>query len=307
MNTSLVTHKSNFVNVLKKRKPVLEKITPTFGSSIHVHKHGAYIGQSKPYWHFHPEIELVYINKGKGKRHIGNHLSYYNNSQLLLLGSNLPHYGFVDRLTLNGSETVVQFRPDFLGENFFSIPEMTSINQLLERSKMGVLFGKRTKEELGFKIEQLASKSGIEKILLLLDILNALSNSDDYKILNADGFVFETEPQDNAKINMIYKHVNENFQRHISLEEIAEKVSMSIPAFCRYFKKVTGKTFTKLVNEYRIVHATKLLSESQLSITDICFECGFNNFSHFNKLFKKFTGKSASKYRKELKLVVTYE
>ena len=82
---------------------------------------------------------------------------------------------------------------------------------------------------------------------------------------------------------------------------------MSIPAFCRYFKKVTGKTFTKLVNEYRIVHATKLLSESQLSITDICFESGFNNFSHFNKLFKAFTGKSASKYRSELKLMVTYE
>ena len=98
---------------------------------------------------------MVYINKGKGKRHIGNHLSYYNNSQLLLLGSNLPHYGFVDRLSLNGFETVVHFKPDFLGSNFFSTPEMKSIDQLLERSKMGVLFGKRTKEKLGLKIEQL--------------------------------------------------------------------------------------------------------------------------------------------------------
>jgi len=292
---------------VKKRKPVLEKITPAFGSSIHVHKHGAYVGENKPYWHFHPEIELVYINKGKGKRHIGNHLSYYNNSQLLLLGSNLPHYGFVDRLTLNGSETVVQFSPDFLGSNFFKIPEMTAISYLLERSKKGVLFGKKTKQKLGTKIECLASKSGIEKILSLLEVLNELANSEDYKVLNADGFVFEIEPQDNAKINMIYKHINENFQRQISLSEMSEKVSMSIPAFCRYFKKVTGKTFTKLVNEYRIVHATKLLSESQLSITEISFECGFNNFSHFNKLFKEFTGKSASKYRSELKLMVTYE
>jgi transcriptional regulator GlxA family with amidase domain len=79
---------------------------------------------------------------------------------------------------------------------------------------------------------------------------------------------------------------------------------MTVPAFCRYFKKVTGKTFTKLVNEYRVVHATKLLTESQMSITDISFECGFNNFSHFNKLFKEFTGKSASKYRSEVKLIV---
>jgi len=304
LNRQFVWHKSNFVTIVKKRKPVLEKISPTFGSSIHVHKHGAYVGESKPYWHFHPEIELVYINKGNGKRHIGNHLSYYNNSQLLLLGSNLPHYGFVDRLTLNGSETVVQFRPDFLGIDFFNIQEMTDISYLFERSKKGVLFGKKTKEKLGSKIEGLASTSGIEKILLLLEVLNELAKSDDYKVLNADGFVFEIEPQDNAKINMIYKHISENFQKQISLNEMSEKVSMSIPAFCRYFKKVTGKTFTKLVNEYRIVHATKLLSESQMSITDISFECGFNNFSHFNKLFKEFTGKSASKYRKELKHLV---
>ena len=98
--------------------------------------------------------------------------------------------------------------------------------------------------------------------------------------------------------------MNQNFKEHISLDEIADKVSMTVPAFCRYFKKVTGKTFTKLVNEYRVVHATKLLSESQMSIADVSFECGFNNFSHFNKLFKEFTGKSASKYRGELKLMV---
>ena len=79
---------------------------------------------------------------------------------------------------------------------------------------------------------------------------------------------------------------------------------MTTPAFCRYFKKATGKTFTKLVNEYRIVHATKLLQENQTSITDICFECGFNNFSHFNKLFKEFTGESASKYRSQMKKII---
>ena len=122
--------------------------------------------------------------------------------------------------------------------------------------------------------------------------------------LNVDGFGFETSPQDSAKIDKIYKHINNNFQKPITLDEIADIASMTVPAFCRYFKKATGKTFTKLVNEYRVVHATKLLSESQNSITDICFECGFNNFSHFNKLFKEFTGKSASKYRSEMKRII---
>ncbi len=286
------------------RKPTLEKISPEFGSSIKAWKHEAYKGESKPFWHFHPELELVYVNKGKGKRHIGNHLSYFNNSQLLLIGSNLPHNGFNNRLTINGSETIVQFKPDFLGSHFFDIPEMKNILMLFERAKKGILFGVKTKQKIGAKIEKIPEKDGFKKILVLLEVLYTLAKSKDYKLLNADGFALETEPQDSAKIDIVYKYINENFQSHIPLNDIADKVSMTVPAFCRYFKKVTGKTFTKLVNEYRVVHATKLLLESQMSITDICYECGFNNFSHFNKLFKEFTGKSASNYRKELKLIV---
>lgn len=286
------------------RKPAFKKISPEFGHSFHVIKHDAYEGGSKPFWHFHPEIEMVYVNQGKGKRHIGNHLSYFNNSQLLLIGSNLPHNGFTDRLTDTGTETIVQFKEEFLGEHFFNIPEMEGISNLFERAKSGILFGVKTKRKIGKKIEKLSEKEGFKKILVLLEILHSLAKSDDYTILNADGYAFEAEPQDSAKIDVIYKHINNNFKEHISLNEIADKVSMTVPAFCRYFKKVTGKTFTKLVNEYRVVHATKLLSESQKSITDICYECGFNNFSHFNKLFKEFTGKSASKYRSELKLMV---
>ncbi|APY08565.1 AraC family transcriptional regulator [Winogradskyella sp. J14-2] len=289
---------------MSTRKPILEKISPEFGSSIKVTKHDAYIGEKKPFWHFHPEIELVYVNRGKGKRHIGNHLSYFNNSQLLLIGSNLPHNGFTDRFTVNGSETVVQFLPEFLGERFFKIPEMEKIKNLFERAKSGILFGIPTKQKLGKKIEKLSEKEGFKKILILLEILHHLAKAEDYTILNADGYRFETEPQDSAKIDTIFKYVNEHFRDHISLDDIANKVSMTVPAFCRYFKKVTGKTFTKLVNEYRVVHATKLLTESQMSITEISFECGFNNFSHFNKLFKEFTGKSASKYRSEVKLIV---
>ena len=281
-------------------KPILEKISLDFGSSILVKKHTEFLKQIKASWHFHPEIELVYVNKGKGKRHIGNHLSYFNNSQLLLIGSNLPHNGFTDRLTTNGSETLIQFKPDFLGDFFFDAPEMQPISVLFEKAKKGILFGVKTKGKLGSKIEKLAEKKGFKQILILLEILHTLSKSEDYTLLNADGFAFEAQAQNNNKIDEIFKHINENFNQHISLDEIADLVSMTVPAFCRFFKKSTGKTFTKLVNEYRVVHATKLLSESQSSITDICFECGFNNFSHFNKLFKEFTGKSASKYRSEM-------
>lgn len=285
-------------------KPAFEKVIPSFGSSILVKKHTENRKMKKAFWHFHPEIELVYVNKGQGKRHIGNHLSYFNNSQLILLGSNLPHHGFTDRLTSNGSETLIQFKPDFLGETFFQIPEMQNIVQLFERGKKGILFKPETKKVVGPKMEDLINYNGFERIVKLLEILNDLAISEDYSLLNADGYAFETKPQDSAKIDIIYKHINANFKNHISLEEMADLVSMTVPAFCRYFKKATGKTFTKLVNEYRVVHATKLLSESQMTITDICFECGFNNFSHFNKLFNEFTGKSASTYRNKMKQIV---
>lgn len=287
------------------RKPAFEKISPGFGSSVLVKQHNQKIKNNNlAFWHFHPELELVYVDKGKGKRHIGNHLSYFNNSQLILLGSNLPHHGFTDRLTAKGSETIVQFKPDFLGDSFFNIPEMSNIASLFERAKKGILYKPETKKTVGPKIESLVNLDGFERISKFLEILNDLALAEDYTLLNADGFAFETEPQDSAKIDIIFKHINSNFQEHITLEEIADKVSMTIPAFCRYFKKATGKTFTKLVNEYRVVHATKLLSESQKSITDICYECGFNNFSHFNKLFNEFTGKSASKYRSEMKRII---
>lgn len=289
---------------MKNKKPALKKLMPEFGYSLNIEQHTERGDDKSAFWHFHEEIELLYVNKGYGKRHIGNHISYFNNSQLLLIGSKLPHNGFTDGMTKYGKETLVQFHPDFLGRDFFNVPEMKDISRLLERAKKGILFNRETKKLLGPRIEELVKYEGFERIVKLLNVLQSLALREDYRILNPEGFNFETEPQDTAKIDIIFKHVNQNFTNHISLDEIADKVSMTVPAFCRYLKRVTGKTFTKLVNEYRVVHATKLLQESDMSITDVCYECGFNNFSHFNKLFKEVTGKSASKYRSEMKQMV---
>lgn len=286
---------------MKNTKPTFKKINPEFGTSLNVRQHSENVENNLPFWHFHPELELVYINKAKGKRHIGSHLSYFNNSQLILIGASLPHSGFTDRFTTNGTETIIQFKEDFLGESFVNAPEMKPIKTLFARAKKGLIFHLEAKKTIGPKIDVLLKYEGMERIIKFLEILKDLAVSDDYSLLNVDGFAFEIEPQDNKKIEIIYRHVRKNFTRPITLDEISEKVSMTVPAFCRYFKKVTGKTFTQFVNEFRIVHATKLLAENPASITDICYESGFNNFSHFNKLFKKHTGKSPLKYRNEMK------
>lgn len=287
-------------------KPTLEKIEPEFGSSFSLRTYYRDPDNKKPtFWHYHPEVELVYVNGGCGKRQIGSHISYYRNGDLILIGSLLPHCSFTDSLTGHECESVVQFRQDLLGDYFFEAPELRGIRNLLERAKKGIVFHGNTKRRIGAMIEELRHKEAFPRLMGLLEVLKELEKADNYTILNAGGFVLEASFQDNDRINIIFNFVKKEFTRSISLDEISQKVSMTNPAFCRYFKKITGKTFTRFVNEYRLAHAAKLLHEKQISITDVCFESGFNNFSHFNKQFKAFTGKSPSVYRNELKFSVS--
>lgn len=287
-------------------KPTLEKIEPEFGSSFSLRTYYRDPDNKKPtFWHYHPEVELVYVNGGCGKRQIGSHISYYRNGDLILIGSLLPHCSFTDSLTGHECESVVQFRQDLLGDYFFEAPELRGIRNLLERAKKGIVFHGNTKRRIGAMIEELRHKEAFPRLMGLLEVLKELEKTDNYTILNAGGFVLEASFQDNDRINIIFNFVKKEFTRSISLDEISQKVSMTNPAFCRYFKKITGKTFTRFVNEYRLTHAAKLLHEKQISITDVCFESGFNNFSHFNKQFKAFTGKSPSVYRNELKFSVS--
>lgn len=287
-------------------KPKFEKIVPNFGSSFSYRIYNqSQQNKNHTFWHYHPELELVYVNGGSGKRQIGSHISYYRKGDLILIGSDLPHCGFTDSLSGAECETVIQIKPDFLGASFFEIPEMKNIKALLETSRMGIVFHGDEKRRIGKEIENLNTKDNFEKLTGLLRILNHLAEAENYTILNAQGFILEAELQDNNRINLIFNFVKEEFNRPISLEEIAGMSNMTVPSFCRYFKKITGKTFVQFVNEYRLVHAAKLLHQKQMSILDICFESGFNNFSHFNKQFKKFTGKSPSYYRNELKYAVS--
>jgi len=287
-----------------KQKPAFEAIEPIFGHSYLYQKFDSSKKNTDNIWHYHPEIELVYINGGSGKRRIGSHISYFTDGDLILIGSNLPHCGFTDKFTGNKSEIVVQMKADFLGETFFDIPEMRKIQNLFEVAKGGIAFSGTTKQKLGEKMEELEHQTDFQRLLSILEVLNELALSNEFKVLNGEGFSLETELKDNDRINIIFNYVKTNFQENIPLTEIAEMVSMTVPSFCRYFKKITNKTFVQFVNERRLVHASKLLTENHMSISEVCFECGFNNFSHFNKSFKAFTGQNPSEYRKQLKTVL---
>ena len=286
-------------------KAALEKIVPGFGSSFTYRRFTDVNYCGKPYWHVHPEYEIVYISDGRGKRHIGDHISYYNQGDLIFLGPDIPHFGFTEELLDDHCEVVVQMKPDFLGADFFDKPEMKAIQQLFEKSHQGLSFYGEIKETIGARLDRMNQLNNFEQLIELLQILHELALSSEYKILNVKGYAVEVNAQDQERMRIVYTFVEQNFHQPISLEQVASEVSMTVPAFCRYFKKLTRKTFTQFVNEFRVAHACRLLGDEHLSIAAVSFECGFNNLSHFNKQFKLVTGESPRDYRKNLKKLVT--
>lgn len=289
---------------MKTIVPTLEIISNSYGSSFTYTKHAEKTNSKTHLWHYHPEIELVYINGGAGKRQIGSHISYYTNGDLLLIGSNMPHCGFTNEQTGNKNEIVIHLKPEFLGNDFFVAPEMKKVLSVINQANAGIAFGGETKKNIGKKIEMMGNQLPFERLLTLLSILDELESSEEYTVLNANGFSLELNAQDSDRINVVFNYVKDHFQESIAIDEVSSLVSMTTPSFCRYFKKISSKTFTEFVNEYRLVHASKLLAEKPITINEVCYESGFNNFSHFSKSFKQYTGKSASQYRNEHKIII---
>ncbi len=285
-------------------KALLEKIEPTFGSSFTFRKfHNQFLFKD-PVWHFHPEYEIVYVSNGQGKRHIGNHISYYKHGDLIFLGPNLPHFGFTIDTPAGHTEAVVQMRPDFLGSQFILKPEMQDIKRLLERSHSGLSFSGQTRHQVGRQLLDLCEASPFEKLHGLLHVLNQLALSTEYEDLHANGFTLEVMVEDEERIHRVYKYVQTHYQDEITLATVAREANLTIPAFCRFFKKLTNQTFTNFVNEFRVANACKLLQDTDRLISDICLECGFQNLAHFNKQFRRITNKTPTGFKKESRPVI---
>ncbi len=288
-----------------KKAAALEKIEPVFGNSFTLRQYGEDHDCNRPHWHFHPEYEIVYISNGRGKRHIGDHISYFEEGDLIFLGPNLPHFGFTEEVFEEHVEIVVQMKEDFLGQDFLNKPEMAAIRQLFQRSRQGLSFSGKLKQEVGQRLQRMEHMNNFDRLMALLSILQDMAQSKEYETLNASGFALEVNAQDQDRIEAIYGYVQDNFQEEVSLDKAAQLISMTVPAFCRYFKKLTRKTFSQFVNEFRIAHACRLLGDESQTIASVSFESGFNNLSHFNRQFKQITGLSPRDYRKSLKKLVS--
>ncbi|QRR02975.1 AraC family transcriptional regulator [Dyadobacter sandarakinus] len=281
-------------------KPQLESLNHSSGASFLVNNF--VLEKFTVPYHFHPEFELTLIIAGKGKRYVGKNMQDFGPGDLVLLGADLPHCWKSEgeeEPDAHAESIVVQFEKDFLGRAFFDKPELTQVNNLLKTSSCGICFQKNTADTAAEKMAQLAREEGaFRKMMLLLDILDFLARSDEYVLLDHSETVARQLSSDKERINKAMGYIVENFRSNIVLKEVAAVVSMSPNAFCRYFKKASGKTFFETVIDYRINFAVQQLLSTEKAVSDIALESGFNDVSHFYKLFRKRMKVSPLSYRK---------
>ncbi|MCC2544904.1 AraC family transcriptional regulator [Hymenobacter sp. BT175] len=274
-----------------------EPIQPLAGSSFTL-LHSTDVESVHMLWHYHPEYELVYIPDGGGRRHIGRHNARYEEGELVFIGPNLPHLSFSYGRQNPYEQIVLQLRADFMGEAFWQLPELAAVQQLFARSHQGVSFGPHTRAAVGATLREMLTQPAFPRLLSLLSVLQQLAQAPDAQSLHAGGAGLGVQGREKDRLNTIYQFVQRNFSRPIDIAELAELANLSVPAFCRYFKKMSGQTMTEFLQEYRVSQACLLLL-GDASITDVSFASGFNNLSHFNKTFRKLIGQSPSEYRRQ--------
>jgi AraC-like DNA-binding protein len=255
-------------------------------------------------WHFHPEIEIMLITKGKGTRFIGDSIESFEPYDLVMVGPNLAHvwknnHHLEEGNNLTAECIYILFTENSFGPNFFKIPEMAQLKSLVSKSNRGIKFFGKTKSIVAEKILKAHEQTGVEQFISFMGILHELSVSDEYSVLSSIGFNGKIQASDMHRLNDVLDYLMKNFRDEVKLEEIAEIANMSSTSFCRYFKSRTNKTVFEFINEIRIGHAHKLLVETQYNMDQICFESGFKNVSSFFKQFKLITGKTPSKFRKD--------
>lgn len=256
-------------------------------------------------WHFHPEIELIYIHKGRGTRFIGTDIHRFEPDELFLFGSNLAHMWrcdpeyFREDSELKAEVTIIYFRHDFLGDKFFNIPELKSIESLLGKAKQGIKITGSTKAQVKELMGKLLEAKSTDRVIILLTMLEKIANSKEKKLISAAYPEVKIEKAEVPRLNTVFQFVSDNFQRKITLSEIASVANLSAKSFCRYFKSKTRKTFYVFLLEVRVAHACHLLLEKDMSIYEVCYDCGFNNLSNFNRYFKKIMTKTPGDYKRE--------
>jgi len=255
-------------------------------------------------WHFHPEYELVLVLRSSGRRMVGDHVGYFDDEDLVFMGSGLPHVWMNDQQFFDGEAPykadaiVIHFMESFLGEKFVSIPEMENFKKFLRLSSRGMAYYGETRVKINTLMKEMMNMSGLKRLSALFDIFDILSNSIEYKLLASPGYTQKVELKASDRFCKVTEYIMRNYYNQITLLEVASLANMSVTTFCNFFKEHFRVTFVEYLNSIRIGHACKLLANQDHNIVEISYESGFKNIANFNRQFKRFKNMTPSEYRR---------
>jgi AraC-like DNA-binding protein/quercetin dioxygenase-like cupin family protein len=256
-------------------------------------------------WHFHQEYQLFLVLEGRGTRFIGDQMKPFREFDMVFTGPNLPHLWrndaeyFEKESLLSTHGIVIYFGEDFLGNSYAQKEEFLAIKNLFEKSYRGLEITGETNQKLRPMLRDLPHKRGLESLLLLLQILGILAESQECTPITHEHYTNNNKESEKDRMRNVYEFVMENFQEKIQLSEVAALANMTESAFSRYFKSRMNKTFSEFLMDVRLAQACKLLHEMDRNISDIAMECGFQTLSHFNRQFKEKMGLTPIQYKKD--------
>ncbi|MDP2338304.1 MAG: AraC family transcriptional regulator [Bacteroidota bacterium] len=253
--------------------------------------------------HSHKNFELNLIISGSGRRIVGNHISSYTKGDLVLLGPNIYHcWEVLETEPDTEPECIVtHFYENIINSDFFNVPELERVVTLLKEAENGISFKGKKAEKVASLLVKMVNLSGLELYIELLRVFHFLLQIEERDYLALPSSQPNVHEKDNDQINKVYEYVFQNIHEGIKLKDASALVYKEPGSFCRYFKKKTNQTFMDYVKNVRIGIAAKLLAETDKQITQICFECGYNNLANFNHYFKDIMKKTPSEYRKDFK------
>lgn len=257
-------------------------------------------------WHFHSQYEIIYVKESYGSCFVGDCIEKYSAGDVILFGPNLPHYMRSDDIyhaddsALRVQGTIIQFEQNFLQYSLNYYPQFLQIKSLLEESKRGILFPKKSSTHLVGQISDFPEQRGFRQISVLLEILQEMADTSQRKNLASPCYYEKFPSMGNKRIDKITSFINSNYTHSLKLNEVAEMANMNATAFCRFFKETTGKTFLQYVMDMRTGYACKLLTIGDMDISQIAVECGFDSISHFNRTFKLLINMTPTQYRSQI-------
>ena len=239
--------------------------------------------------HYHEELELNLIINAKGARRIvGDHIESIDDMELVLVGPNLYHAWFTHQCVSEEiREVTIQWHKDLFDDKLLRRNQLSFIRSMVERSQKGILFSKDTIRAVAPRLLSLNQKNGFDSVLELMSILHDLSISRNMRTLSDASFTNEHFTYNSRRLEKAFEYMNNSYDKSISLGEVAKLVSMTEVSFSRFIKKRTGNTFIDSLNEIRLGHASRMLIDTTHSIAEVSYNCGFNNISNFNRIFKK--------------------